>query len=138
VITIRIEGSRALFSLKESLERIESLDVNRVYPGHGAPFTRFKDAVSLCKDKIEWYLKHPERIGTDLLKKIMIYTLMMHKTVAADTFFDHLMETWWFKETVDLYFDNAYDTKYREILDGFLERGIVNQKEGRLFTTVKP
>jgi hydroxyacylglutathione hydrolase len=138
VITIRIEGSRALFSLKESLEKIESLDVDRVYPGHGKPFTRFKDAVSLCKGKIDLYLKHPERIGTDLLKKIMIYTLMMHKTVPADTFFDHLMKTWWFKETVDLYFDKAYETKYRQILESFLERGIVNQKEGQFSTTVKP
>jgi glyoxylase-like metal-dependent hydrolase (beta-lactamase superfamily II) len=138
VITIRIEGSRALFSLRESLEKIESLDVKWIYPGHGKPFTRFKDAVSLCKDKIDQYLKHPERIGTDLLKKIMIYTLMMHKTVEADTFFDHLMGTWWFKETVDLYFDQAYETKYQEILESFLKRGIVNQKEGRLFATVKP
>lgn len=138
VITIRIEGSRALFSLKESLEKIESLDVDRVYPGHGKPFTQLKDSVSLCKGKIELYLKHPERIGTDLLKKIMIYTLMMHKTVAADTFFDHLMGTWWFKETVDLYFDKDYETNHRQILESFLERGIVKQKEGQLFTTVKP
>lgn len=138
VITIRIEGSRALFSLKESLEKIESLDVDRVYPGHGAPFTEFKDAVSLCKDKIDRYLKHPERIGTDLLKKIMIYTLMMHKTIPANTFFDHLMGTWWFKETVDLYFDKDYETKYQEILESFLKRGIVKQKEGRFSTTVKP
>ena len=138
VITIRIEGSRALFSLKESLEKIESLDVDRVYPGHGKPFTQFNDTVSLCKDKIDLYLKHPERIGTDLLKKIMIYTLMMHLSVQADTFFDHLMGTWWFKETVDLYFDKAYETKYQQILESFLERGIVKQKGGQFFTTVKP
>jgi glyoxylase-like metal-dependent hydrolase (beta-lactamase superfamily II) len=138
VITIRIEGSRALFSLKESLEKIESLDVDQVYPGHGKPFTRFKDAVSLCKDKIDLYLKHPERMGTDLLKKIMIYTLMMHKTFPENLFFDHLMKTWWFKETVDLYFAKAYETKYRQILDSFLERGIIKQKGGQYFTTVKP
>jgi hypothetical protein len=120
------------------LEQIEYLDVDRVYPGHGKPFTQFKDAVSLCKDKIDLYLKHPERIGTDLLKKIMIFTLMMHRTVPADTFFDHLMGTWWFKETVDLYFDKAYETKYQQILESFLERGIVKQKEGRFFTTVRP
>ena len=138
VITIRIEGSRALFSLQESMEKIESLDVDRVYPGHGKLFTQFNDAVSLCKDKIDQYLKHPERLGTDLLKKIMIYTLMMHLSVQVDTFFDHLMGTWWFKETVDLYFGKAYETKYRQILDSFLERGIVKQKGGQFFTTVKP
>lgn len=138
VITIRIEGSRALFSFQESLEKIESLNVNRVYPGHGKPFTQFKDAVASCKDKLNRYLKHPERIGTDLLKKIMIYTLMMHLSVQADTFFDHLMETWWFKETVDLYFNKDYETKYQQILESFLARGIVKQKEGQFFTTVKP
>lgn len=138
VITIRIEGSRALFSLHESLEKIKFLDVKWVYPGHGKPFTQFEDAVSSCQKKLSLYLKHPERIGTDLLKKIMIYTLMMHKNVPADTFFDHLMGTWWFKETVDLYFDKAYETKYRQILVSFLERGIVKQKGGQFFTTVKP
>lgn len=138
VITIRIEGSRALFSFQESLEKIESLNVNRVYPGHGKPFTQFKDAVASCKDKLNRYLEHPERIGTDLLKKIMIYTLMMHLSVQADTFFDHLMETWWFKETVDLYFNKDYETKYQQILESFLARGIVKQKEGQFFTTVKP
>jgi hypothetical protein len=48
------------------------------------------------------------------------------------------MKTWWFKETVDLYFDKAYETKYSQILDSFLERGIVKRKGGKLFTTVKP
>ena len=138
VITIRIEGSRALFSLKESLEKIESLDVSSVYPGHGKPFTQFSDAVFLCQEKIDLYLKHPERMGTDLLKKIMIYTLMMRKSVPADAFFDHLMGTWWFKETADLYFDKAYETKYQQILESFLERGIINQNNGWFFTTVKP
>ncbi|MFO7555189.1 MAG: hypothetical protein R6W88_08285, partial [Desulfobacterales bacterium] len=63
---------------------------------------------------------------------------MMHLSVQADTFFDHLMETWWFKETVDLYFNKDYETKYQQILESFLARGIVKQKEGQFFTTVKP
>ena len=138
VITIRIEGNRALFSLQASLEKIESLDIKRVYPGHGAPFIDFKGAVSRCKEKINKYMRHPERIGTDLIKKIMIYTLLMHKTLQADAFFHHLMGTCWFKETVDLYFNKAYENKYQQILGGFLKRGIVQQKGGTFFTTVKP
>jgi hypothetical protein len=62
----------------------------------------------------------------------------MHKTFQADTFFEHLMNTWWFKETVDLYFNKAYEKKYQQILSGFLERGIIKQKGGWFFTTVKP
>jgi hypothetical protein len=48
------------------------------------------------------------------------------------------MDTYWFKETVDLYFNGEYEMKYDEILKSFLKRGIVNQKGGNLFTTVKP
>jgi hypothetical protein len=48
------------------------------------------------------------------------------------------METHWFKETVDLYFDGRYEAKYNEIMENFTDRGIVKQKNGRLFTTVKP
>ena len=35
VMTLRVEGSRALFHMQESLQKIEDLDVQKVYPGHG-------------------------------------------------------------------------------------------------------
>lgn len=38
VMTLRVEGSLALFSARKSLEKIASLDVRQVYPGHGEPF----------------------------------------------------------------------------------------------------
>jgi len=39
----------------------------------------------------------------------------MKKSVSADRFFDFLMRTIRFKETVDLYFEGAYRKKYDEI-----------------------
>jgi len=48
------------------------------------------------------------------------------------------MDTYWFKETVDLYFNGEYEIKYNEIMDLFLERGVVRRISGSLFTTVKP
>ena len=38
--------------------------------------------------------------------------------VSADRFFDFLMQTIWFKETVDLYFEGAYRQKYDDIIAG--------------------
>ena len=48
------------------------------------------------------------------------------------------MDTYWFIETVDLYFNGEYENKYDEIMRGFLKRGVVKRKSGSLFTTVKP
>ena len=138
VMTLRVEGSRALFDMHESLEKLESLDVNKIYPGHGRPFSDLRGAIAKSKDKMEKYIRDRDIIGNDLIKKILVYTLLMKKTIKQGDFFPYLMDTYWFKETVDLYFNGEYEMKYDEIMKIFFERGIVKQKEGRLFTTVKP
>jgi len=138
VMTLRIEGSRALFHMQESLQKIEELDVQTVYPGHGKPFQNMQKAITRSKKRIENFLKNPQAIGEDLLKKIIVYTLMMKRKVPAADLFGYLMDTYWFKETVDLYFMGRYDAKYEEVLNSFLRRGIVKIENGNLFTTVKP
>ena len=137
-ITMRVEGSACLFHLMESLERLESLDVDVVYPGHGSPFTDFKGAISKSKRKTLDYISHNEKTGADILKKITIYTLLMHKKMNEESFFQHLMGTIWFKETIDLFFNGEYEEKYTEVMNDFLRRNIVKRKNGELFTTVKP
>jgi hydroxyacylglutathione hydrolase len=138
VMTLRIEGSAALFHMLESLEKLESLDVQIVYPGHGPPFKDMQKAISKTIKRLNHFLTHRDQIGLDLLKKIMIYTLMMCKTVANDSFFDDLMQTHWYKETVDLYFNGEYQAKYEAIMKDFRKRGIIKEKHGKIFTTVKP
>jgi len=138
VMTIRVEGSRACFSMLESLEKLEKLEVEWVYPGHGRPFGNMRDAISKAKQKLLGFVSNPRRIGNDLIKKIIIYTLMMRKQVDEGSFFQDLMLTHWFKETVEFYFEGAYRAKYDGIMKSFLQRGIVKRKEGKLYTTVKP
>ena len=138
VMTLRVEGSRALFDMQESLLKIENLDVQTVYPGHGPPFKDMRKAVARCQKRIEYFLRHPEAVGEDVLKKIIVYTLMMKKVMPAAGLFDYLMQTHWFKETVDLYFKGRYEAKYEEILNAFLRRGIIKSDNGDLYTTVNP
>jgi glyoxylase-like metal-dependent hydrolase (beta-lactamase superfamily II) len=138
VITLRIEGSLALFHMKESLQKLESLDVKRIYPGHGKPFSDIKKAIAKSKEKIESYLIHRDSIGNDLIKKILIYTLLMKKTFKEKELFPYLIETHWFKETVDFYFNHEYEMKYNEIMNTFFRKGIIKRKNENLFTTVKP
>ncbi len=137
-ITMRVEGSTCLFDLLGSLEKLESLDVEIVYPGHGRPFTDFREAISKSKRRARDFLNHKEKTGASLLKKITIYTLLMHRQMDEEGFFDHLMGTYWFKETIDLFFNGEYQEKYEELMSDFLRRDIVRRRHGKLFTTVKP
>ena len=138
VMTLRVEGSRALFHMLESLQKIEKLEVQMVYPGHGPPFQDMHKAITRSKKRIENFLQHPEAIGEDVLKKIIVYTLMMNKAIPAASLYGYLMQTCWYKETVDLYFKGRYEAKYEEILNSFLKRGIIKAGNGNLYTTVKP
>ncbi|HIJ58315.1 MAG TPA: MBL fold metallo-hydrolase [Deltaproteobacteria bacterium] len=138
VMTLRIEGSTALLRMQESLQKLEDLDVKMIYPGHGKPFIDMKKAILQCKEKIERYLLDRDIIGDDLIKKIIVYTLLMKKTIKESDFFPYLMNTYWFKETVDFYFNNEYEMKYNEIMNVFFGRRVVNRENGNLFTTIKP
>ena len=138
VHTVRVEGSAAAYHTKKSLEKLSALEVAVVYPGHGAAFSDFPGALGRSLDRIEGYLSDPTKIGRDVLKKIIVYTLMMRKSVSADNFFETLMGTIWFKETVDFYFNADYLGCYNKIMAELLKKGVVQIKEDRINTTVKP
>ena len=137
-MTLRIEGSTALFRAQDSLEKIQTLGARIVYPGHGRPFTNVSDAIAKSQKKIQAYLKNREDIGLDLIKRISIYTLLMYKGFNQDLFFDHLTQAKWYKETVDLYFNSDYQGMYNRIMGDFISRGIVKSKNRNLVTTIKP
>lgn len=138
VMTVRVEGSRTLFSMLESLDRIAGLDVKTVCPGHGDIFTDYRGAVERTRNRVERFLKDPEAVGSDLIKKIIVYTLMMRRHIEEEAFLPYLMTTPWFPETVNYYFNGDYATVYRETMEGFISRGVVVRSNGWLSTTVQP
>ena len=138
VHTVRVEGNATVYLTKKSLERISGLKVSTVCPGHGPLFTDFGAALRQSRKKVDQYLSDRRRIGTDVLKKITIYTVLMKQPVPVEEFFDYLMRTNWFRETVDLYFEGKYRAKYDEITGSFLRRGILQIEQDRYTTTIRP
>jgi glyoxylase-like metal-dependent hydrolase (beta-lactamase superfamily II) len=136
-MTVRIEGSGAAFSALESMEKMEALDVKTVYPGHGKPFDDFLGAIARGRKILRKYLSNREEIGADLLKKIIVYILMAKNGYPEDAFFPYLRGTHWFRETIDLYFNGEYESKYREIMAYFFQKKIVRLENGILRTDVK-
>jgi glyoxylase-like metal-dependent hydrolase (beta-lactamase superfamily II) len=138
VLNLRIEGSATLFAHEETLEKISRLDVKRVFPGHGPPFSDCRAAVAKAKKRLETYFRERERIGQDLIKRIIIYTLLMRPGPDQENFYGQLMTTHWYRETVDLYFNSEYENKYKEIMEYLIMKRLIVRKEGKLYSTVKP
>lgn len=138
VMTVAVEGDAAVATMLASLEKIASLAVDRVYPGHGDAFQDFAGAHQRAVARLERFTADPALVGWDLVKKIIVYTIMMKGRIPRAGFFDHLMATTWFPDTVERYFDGQARAVYDEIMAEFERRDIV-RRDGRCWiTTVRP
>lgn len=138
VVTPEIEGDDAPQRWLHSLERLANLRVERVYPGHGAPFCDFFGALAQTRRQLERYCAEPRALAVELLRKIVVYTLLMRGPRPAEGFFDELLETPWFPATVRRWFDGAYRAAYDETLAYLLHRRLVVREGEQLRTTVRP
>jgi hypothetical protein len=77
-------GSAAVFNVIESLNKLERLDIATVYPGHGSQFADVERALRQTKDKLRAYLADRKMLRKDLLKKIIIHTLLMTVVFGAN------------------------------------------------------
>ena len=138
VMTLAVEGDGAIETMIASLEKIASLAVDQVYPGHGAPFDDFQSALQRATNRLERFQSDPSQVGWDVIKKIFVYTIMMRRRVAIDSFFDQLMQTDWFPETVDCYFSRDYRSIYDQVITEFHQRHIIKINGHDWVTTVRP
>ena len=138
VHTVRIEGSAAIYNTSKSLQRLRELEVKTVCPGHGSIFWDFKGALERAQERIQRFMDDPELVGNDVLKKIIVYTLLMKHRASAYDLFDQLLETIWFKETVDYYFNGRYKEKYKEVMEALCHKGAVEIRDNYYYTTVRP
>ncbi len=138
VMTLAVEGDGAIENMMTSLAKLAGLAVDQVYPGHGAPFDDFQSALQRAVTRLERFQADPSRVGWDVIKKIFVYTIMMKRRVAIDTFFDQLMQTDWFPDTVDRYFSSGYRSIYDQVITEFHQRHIIKINGHDWVTTVRP
>ena len=136
VLNLRVEGSTAPYRMLDSLEKLESLEVKMVYPGHGPPFSDFRGAIKRSRIRIQGYLKDQSKIGIDLSKKILVYTLLMKPGFPEKSFLEYLVTTPWFPETVDFYVGGNYGDFYNQIISELTQRKVIVRERGRLFAKV--
>lgn len=138
VLTIRVEGSIAPFLALDSLEKLSTLEVDRIYPGHGSPIKEPKAAIQKCRKKLEGFLRDPSRIGRDQLRKILIYILLMKRGFPVHEFFDYLMKTHWYRETVDFFFGGSYERTFKQTMELLIGKGVIHIEGEKYQASVKP
>jgi hypothetical protein len=101
-------------------------------------FTDFEAALTRAETRVERFIQDPVAAAWDLVKKIIVYTLLMKRGYREPGFFQHLMTAPWFGDTIDAFFHGEYDRVYRDAIRDLLTKGVVERSEGRLITSVAP
>lgn len=140
IFVLRVEGSLALQQALESLDKLAALDVKQVYPGHGPPFTDLTSAITKARQRIDHYKTNREKLGLDILKRMIVYLLLMDNDVKEAPFLARLMHLPWFKENIEFHFHPQpnYEDIYHQIMSSLFQRGVITRQDGKLFTSVKP
>jgi hydroxyacylglutathione hydrolase len=138
VLNTIVEGGAAPILARESLERIRSLNVQIIYPGHGGVIFDPKTAIQKCGQKLESFINNPQKLGKDHLKKILVYVLLMKRGYRVDDFFGYLLGVSWFKAVVDTYFKSHYQEVFSDLMEELLDRNIIFIQDGCFRTNVKP
>ncbi len=135
VMTLGVEGPDAVEKALASIERLAGLEARAVFPGHGAPFSDFQGAISHARKRYQAYLKDPERVWRDQLKRIFIFTLLMDGAPDELKFFERLLATPWFPETAQKLSADPGEL-FKDTLGLLRSKGLVRQGQQGLYTIV--
>lgn len=135
VMTLGVEGPDAVEKALASIERLAGLEVRMAYPGHGSPFSDFSGAISHARKRYQAYLKDPERVWRDQLKRIFIFTLLMDGAPDEMQFYERLSATPWFPETAQKLSADPGEL-FTETLGLLRSKGLVSQGPDGLRTIV--
>lgn len=74
----------ALPDARETLTTLQSLTVQWVIPGHGAPFRDFSGALARAWGRLEAFSEAPERIARNAIRACFAFYLLEHRQLTRD------------------------------------------------------
>jgi glyoxylase-like metal-dependent hydrolase (beta-lactamase superfamily II) len=137
VVNPIVEGEDALQRAIETLELISGMDIDTVYPGHGPVIANPKAVLRRVQTKLRRYQDSPELMHMDHLRKMFAYVVLSKGSVPVAGFFGYLMQSVWFREVVDRFFDGRYEDMYQSTMESVLRNRMLQICEGELFGTGK-
>lgn len=134
VLTPRIEGWDAPQRLLQSLRRLADLKVSTLLPGHGPPIDDGAGAIARCLERAQAFIARPRRMARDQVRKILLYHVMMKGPLSAEELWRWETTLPWLQETCQMHFDGQTRLVFDRHLAELLERGLLGQQDGRLFS----
>ena len=130
------EGVAAIQRSLESLERVRTLRIVHAYSGHGPQINEPLVSIDLARERLEKWLKQPEKVSWHACKRIFAFTLMMKDGLAKEKMKDYLLRCGWFQDFSRYSFQLQPDEFVQVLVDKMIWSGAADWKKDYLVSGV--
>lgn len=135
-INAPIEGAIAVHNARCSIERLARLPVQRGLSGHGPVIGDVSASAQAALRRIDSFIADPRRMALHGMKRVFVFTLMIHGGIEERDVVPYLGRTAWFPEFCVRYFDgDRPDEVVGRLRRELLASGAIATREGRLVST---
>ncbi|HYC43862.1 MAG TPA: MBL fold metallo-hydrolase [Burkholderiales bacterium] len=125
-----------LAAQRATLERVATLDIACVVPGHGTPFTDARNALERAFERLDAYAADPLRLARHCLKAFFVFALLGRERMATADVPPYFERVPCYREYNERFFGIAPGTLARQITGELLRSGAIVERDG--FLLAKP
>ena len=129
------EGVASIQRSMESLDRLSKLPIKQAYSGHGPQIDTPLDSIDLARNRLEKWLKAPEKVSWHACKRILSFALMIKDGLARDEVNTYLLDCGWFHDFARYSFRLQPELFIQVLLDEMIRSGAAHWHHNRLMAS---
>ncbi len=132
VIFPELEGEPGFDDVRATLNMIESLDVDRVVPGHGAPFIGIGAALERAHARLDYLAADPERNARHALKVLVKFLLLDLQRIALPDLTRRMAAMRYVREIDQRYLHQPIEAVAAWVVEALVRAGAATVEDGAL------
>ncbi len=127
-----------LAATRATLEAIGRLAVDRVIPGHGAPFAEFDDAMERAMRRVAAFEEDPLRMVRNALKALLTFNLLELRRMRRDQLAEYLCGIPFFADVNSRILNQSAETLAEWLVTELTRAGVVELRDDYIVPTQTP
>ncbi len=129
------EGTNSVRRSYESLERLAKLPIKLAYPGHGRAIEEPLLMIDKARERLEKWMKSPEKMAWHACKRIFSFTLMLKNGLTSKEIPPYLLGCGWFHDFAVHSFQLEPKEFVQLLLDEMIRSKAAIWQQGKLLAT---
>lgn len=129
------EGVSSIQRSLESVDRVSKLRIKQAYSGHGPQIDDPLNSIDTARNRLEKWLKSPDKVSWHACKRIFAFTLIMKNGLAKEEIDNYLLTCGWFQDFARYAFQLQPEEFIQVLLDEMIRSGAANWYNNHLIAT---